>query len=108
MDAASTIWTLLGVVVWPLWLGAGVVDYACHARAHIERTTGPTEAALHLVQVLQIGLAVVLVLVFEATPIVVGCATAMVLLHTVTALLDLRYTWPRRPIALLEHLRMRS
>ena len=54
---------LLYVIV-PLWLLAGFTDYVLHKRTRIEHTAGTRESLLHLLQLGEIGLPVLLGLLF--------------------------------------------
>lgn len=88
-DAA--LWTLLGAVVFPIWLAAGLLDYAIHARQRIEDTAGPYESALHLLQALEVGVPVLVVLFLEITAstfLVLAVATGA---HAVTSWRDSCY-----------------
>jgi hypothetical protein len=99
---ASWVWTLLGWGVYPLWLASGVLDYACHRRDRIEASSGVIEPLLHLAQALQIGAAALLVLLFALTPTVLVVAGVAVVLHSVTAYVDIAWASARRPIRPLE------
>lgn len=95
---ASWSWLLLGWGVYPVWLASGVLDYACHRRDRIESRSGTMEPLLHLAQALQIGVAALLVLLFEITPAVLAVAAAATLLHSVTAYVDIAWAAARRTI----------
>jgi heme/copper-type cytochrome/quinol oxidase subunit 2 len=105
MDAAATaavpdaaLWTLLGAVVFPVWLAAGLLDYAIHARQRIEHTAGPYESALHLLQALQVGVPVLIVLFLEVTATSAMAILAAVLAHAWTSWRDACYATSVRPI----------
>ena len=99
---AAQLWTLLAVVVYPLWLLAGTADVLVHRRDRIERSTGTHESLLHVVQCLQMGLPVLLVLFLDVTaPVFLLCA-AFVALHTWTSWRDTRFADARRHIGPLE------
>ena len=95
-DAA--LWTLLGAVVFPAWLAAGLLDYVIHARQRIERTAGPYESALHLLQALEVGLPVVVLLFFEITATTYAVLVACVLAHAWTSWRDTCFASAVRPI----------
>jgi hypothetical protein len=88
-DAA--LWALLGAVVFPIWLAAGLLDYAIHARQRIEHTAGPYESALHLLQALEVGVPVLVVLFLEITAATYAVLVASVLLHAWTSWRDTCY-----------------
>ena len=96
------LWNLLGYVVLPLWLLAGVVDYWTHQRADIAQTAGPRESRLHLAQTLQVGLPVLLVLFVELNLLALALLVAAAVAHTLTAYVDVSYASERRVILPLE------
>lgn len=91
-DAAAVpdtaLWMLLGGVVFPVWLAAGLLDYAIHYRQRIEHSTGPYESALHLLQALEVGAPMLIVLFLEVTAPVFLAVLALVLLHAWTSWRD--------------------
>lgn len=98
----ALLWTLLGAVVLPAWLLAGVCDYLAHARSGIERTSGMHESWLHLLQTTQIGVPALAVLLLELNAAVLLLCVVGVLAHSVTAWRDLRYTQPLREVTVFE------
>src|SRR5687768_2139549 len=58
---------LLNFILLPLWLAAGLVDYFCHRRTHIELTSGATESWLHLAQFGSLAAAMAVVLLLQPT-----------------------------------------
>lgn len=99
---AWLLWFLLGGVILPAWLLAGLCDYWAHARSHIERTSGVRESALHLLQTAQIGVPVLAVLWLDVNAAVLAVCAAGVALHSITAYLDLRHAQPRRRVSVFE------
>ena len=94
MEAAVSprmLWTLLGAVVYPLWLLAGVADVWVHRRDRIERRTGTHESAMHVAMCVQMGVPVLLVLFFDVSAPVFLIAAAAVLLHSWTSWRDSRF-----------------
>lgn len=104
MDASieSLLWGLLGYVVLPLWLLAGVADFATHARTRIAETSGSHESALHLLQTAEIGVPVLLVLLLQVNALTLAVMILGVAAHTVTAYRDVRYTARLRYISPFE------
>ena len=98
----SLLFTLLGCVVFPLWLASGVADYACHARTDLAHTSGVRESAMHLLQTLEIGMPMLGYLLLAHTPLLLSLLVAGVVLHTLTAYVDVRYSAPRRHIPVFE------
>lgn len=93
---------LLGYVLYPLWLLAGVADYACHRATRIADTSGPVESALHLLQLALLGLPILLFLFLEPTALVLTILALCVLAHGVAGFIDIAYTTGRRAIPPLE------
>jgi hypothetical protein len=96
------VWSLLGYVVYPVWLLIGLLDYATHQRTHIAQTSGVRESALHVAQAAQIGLPVLIVLFFGIDTLTLSIMTACVLVHTATAYADISFTSKHRQILPLE------
>jgi hypothetical protein len=88
--------------LWPLWLVAGVADWACHRRTRIERTSGRQEWLLHALQAGQLGIALALALFVEMTLMALLAMAFIVLVHWATAYVDTRYTYGVREIAPFE------
>jgi hypothetical protein len=96
------LWALLGYVVLPIWLLAGVLDYWLHQRTDIATTAGPRESRLHLAQTLQVGIPVLIVLFLELNLLALALLVAAAVAHTITAYWDVRYASQRRTILPLE------
>jgi hypothetical protein len=92
------LWGLLGYVIFPLWLLAGLVDYWLHQRTNIATTSGAPESRLHFVQTLEVGIPVLLVLFFELNLLALAVLVAAAVAHTITAYWDVRYASQRRVI----------
>jgi hypothetical protein len=88
---APMLWTLLGAVVYPLWLLAGVADVWVHRRDRIELHTGTRESWMHVAMCVQMGIAVLLVLFLEVTAPVFLIAAAAVVVHGWTSWRDARF-----------------
>lgn len=101
---AALLWQLLGWVILPAWLLAGVGDYIAHARMDIAHTSGVVESTLHLVQTAEIGIPLLALLFFDANALVLAVLVAGVAAHSLTAWLDLHWTTPRRRIPVGEQL----
>jgi hypothetical protein len=96
------LWALLGYVVFPIWLLAGVLDYWLHQRTDIAATAGPRESRLHLAQTLQVGIPVLIVLFLELNLLALALLVAAAVAHTITAYWDVHYASQRRTILPLE------
>lgn len=86
----------------PLWLVAGVGDYLCHRRTNIEQSSGIGEAALHLLQAVEVGLPIAAGLFLEINALVLAIMLIGVAAHTATALWDGSYSNDRRYISAFE------
>lgn len=102
MDAL--LWGLLGYVIFPLWLLVGLIDYWLHQRTDIAVTAGVAESRLHLVQTLEVGIPVLVVLFLELNLLALAIVVAAAVAHTVTAYWDLQYASRHRVILPLEQM----
>jgi len=89
---------LLGIVVLPLWIAAGFADYLCHRAARISQNSGTPESVLHLVQLSLVGIPVVAALFLKANAGFFLAAAVAILLHHVTAYIDVRYADSTRKV----------
>jgi hypothetical protein len=88
--------------VLPLWGVAGFVDWWCHRRSHIEKTSGILESAMHLLMGLQVGVPIALCLFFRVNALILALCGVCWLLHEVVAHWDVHFASPKRKISLLE------
>lgn len=102
MEQSSALTVFLALVLYPLWLGAGAVDYVCHRRTLIAATSGTTESNYHVAQLCCAAVIVVGAALFEPSVPLTAVLTVAVVLHTVLAYLDVRYTQPKRYVSPLE------
>ena len=110
-DAPATIETmaqpaalLLIVVVFPLWIAAGLADWACHRATRIESTSGLTENLLHWLLLAQAGVAVLAMALLQVNAAVLLIVLAAFVLHELTVWFELRYTVPRREVRPIEQM----
>lgn len=85
--------------VLPLWVAAGLADYFLHKHTRIEDTSGTKESVLHLLQLGEAGVPVVVALLFEINALVIGIMLFALLVHEATALWDVHYAHTRRYIS---------
>jgi hypothetical protein len=88
--------------IYPVWLLAGAGDYFCHRRTNIERTSGATESWMHLAQFGCLAIAFACALLLEISAAVFVAMVLLVLMHSVLAYIDARYTEDRRRILPIE------
>lgn len=101
---AEGVHMLLVGVVLPLWIGAGLADWACHRASAIERTSGLRENLVHWLLFLQMGLGVLAALVLETTAAALVLLACVLLVHEITVYLELRYTVARREVRPIEQI----
>ncbi len=85
-----------------LWTGAGLADFALHRRSDLAHTSGLTESSLHLAQLSLMGLAVAIWWALRPTWAAWGAVAALVMMHAVVGYADTRSAWHKRDIAPLE------
>jgi len=93
---------MAGVV--PLWIAAGLVDWACHRRTAIERTSGWKENAFHWLLLAEGGVALVATALLEPGAALLGIVLGAFVAHELTTYVELRYTAPRREIRPFEQM----
>lgn len=86
----------------PLWGVAGFVDWCCHRATRIEATSGIKESLMHSLMGIQIGIPILLCLLFEVNVLILILCILVWLLHEVIAHWDVHYASPRRHISILE------
>lgn len=89
---------LLGCFVLPLWIAAGFADYLCHRAAKISENSGTPESVLHLVQFSLVGIPTTAALFFKANAGFFLLAAVCILLHHLTAYIDVRYADATRKV----------
>ena len=102
MDPAEVTRSILMYFILPLWLVAGFADYLCHRAAHIERTSGVKESALHLLQFAEMGIAILAAMFLEINALAILIMIACFFLHEATALWDLSYASATREVGPIE------
>lgn len=86
----------------PLWGIAGFIDWCCHRATKVESTSGLKESLIHSLMGIQLGIPIILCLLFEVNVLVLLICVAMWLLHEVVAHWDVYYATPRRHISIWE------
>jgi len=102
MDPASVVTSYLMYFILPLWIAAGISDYLLHRRTQIEYTSGTKESVLHLLQLSEAGLPVLLGLLLEINSLVILMMLVGLLAHEATAMWDVKYAITRRYVGPLE------
>jgi hypothetical protein len=86
----------------PLWGVAGFIDWCCHRATKVESTSGLKESLIHSLMGVQLGIPILLCLLFEINVLVLLICAAMWLVHEVVAHWDVHYATPRRRISIWE------
>jgi hypothetical protein len=102
MDDAPAL--LLAAVVFPLWLLAGLADWACHRATGIATTSGLRENLLHQLMFAQAGAIIVAMALLEINAGVLLLVGALFLLHEATVWWDLRISLPVRRVSAFEQM----
>lgn len=95
---------LLATVVFPLWLAAGVADWACHRATRIAATSGLRENLLHVLMAAQAGGILLAMALLEVNAGVLLLVAALFAFHEATVWWDLRVSLPVRRVGALEQM----
>lgn len=86
----------------PLWGVAGFIDWCCHRATKVESTSGLKESLVHSLMGIQLGIPILLCLLFEVNVLILLICVLMWLMHEVAAHWDVHYATPRRHISIWE------
>ncbi len=96
MDEAVRAILMYGLV--PLWILAGIGDWVCHRRTHIECNAGIVESAMHSVMMVEVGVPTLLALFLEINALLFAVMILAAVIHAMTAWVDVWYASARRDI----------
>jgi hypothetical protein len=82
----------------PVWATAGVLDWYWHKKTDIEHTAGIKESILHVGMFGQAGVPLLMGLFLEINAGVLSAMIAAIVLHELTAFVDVRYALARREV----------
>ena len=102
MDTSLLLINTLLYFFLPLWGIAGFVDWCCHRATKIESTSGIKETILHSIMGIQMGIPIVLCLIFDVNVLILLICIATWILHEIVAHLDVHYAAPVREISIWE------
>lgn len=102
MDTSQLLINVLLFVFLPLWGIAGFVDWCCHRATQIETTSGLKESLMHSLMGIQVGIPILLCLIFRVNVLVLLICLAAWVLHEVIAHLDVHYASTKRKITIWE------
>jgi hypothetical protein len=86
----------------PLWIIAGLTDYALHRRTHIEDNAGTKESLLHSLQLAEAGIPLLLALLLDINALIFLVMLIALVLHELTAVWDVSYASTRRYVSPFE------
>lgn len=86
----------------PLWLLAGTADWCCHLRSGIEYNSGAGESVIHLLLLVEIGVAALAILFLEINTAVLLLTLIALAFHEATALWDVAYAAHFRHVSVFE------
>jgi hypothetical protein len=89
-------------LIMPLWGLSGLLDWWCHRKSEIEKTSGIKESFLHSLMGAQIGIPIFLGIFFELTVLTYLIMFVFLILHEVVAHYDVRFAEPKRKISIWE------
>src|SRR5689334_7845654 len=75
----------------PLWGIAGFIDWCCHRATRVESTSGLKESLFHSLMGIQLGVPILLCLLFEINVLILLICVAMWLMHEVAAHWEVYY-----------------
>ena len=90
--------------LFPLWVAAGLADWACHRATRIASTSGLPENLLHLLMFAQVGVGTLAVALLEVNAAVLLIVAATFVVHELTVWWDLHYTLPLRHVGAFEQM----
>ncbi|WP_029592160.1 hypothetical protein [Franconibacter pulveris] len=88
--------------VLPVWLLAGISDWLCHRRTHIEATTGVKETLIHILMFIEVGVPLLAALLLQVNALLIGVMIVCFFLHEATALWDVSYAVTAREVSPVE------
>jgi hypothetical protein len=101
-DTDQLLVNLILYALLPLWGITGFIDWCCHRATHIESTSGLRESLIHSLMGLQLGIPIVLCLVFRVNVLALLICLAAFVAHEIAAHSDVDYATPRRRISIWE------
>jgi hypothetical protein len=102
MNPATAADWLLGGVLFPIWLAAGVGDYLCHRATRIETTSGIPESVTHLATASLMGTGAIALMFLEYNALLLAFLTLLFVAHEIVVQIDLRVAQPLRAISPIE------
>ncbi|MEV5508025.1 diguanylate cyclase [Streptomyces orinoci] len=88
VEDATTRYLMYGLL--PSWFVPGVADWVMHRRTRIEETSGTKESLIHSLMMTEVGVPIVLTLLYEVNPLLLSVQLGAAACHEATALWDVR------------------
>ena len=82
----------------PMWLVPGVLDHRWHRRTKFETTSGLGESLIHSLMMVEVGIPMLLGLVFEINAGLIALMLAAYQAHEATAIWDVSFAVERREV----------
>ena len=101
-DSNQLLVNLILYGILPLWGICGFIDWCCHRATRIEETSGIKESLVHSLMGVQLGVPIVLGLMFKVNILVLIIFFIAWLSHEVVAHWDVHYSAPLRRISIWE------
>jgi hypothetical protein len=101
---SHTCAVLLGMVILPLWILAGLADWWCHRRSGIEHSSGLRENLFHLALFALVAAGAVATALLDINYLVLLVLIAVFLAHELLTWVELRYVNDRRHITPFEQM----
>lgn len=105
MTTPTTDQLLVSLILYgllPLWGITGFIDWCCHRATGIERTSGLRESLVHSLMGIQLGIPILLCLLFQVNVMILLICIAAFLAHEIVAHYDVHYSAPLRRISIWE------
>jgi hypothetical protein len=105
MTTPTTDQLLVNLILYgllPLWGVTGFIDWCCHRATAIERTSGLRESLVHSLMGIQLGIPILLCLLFQVNVLILLICIAAFAAHEIVAHYDVHYSAPLRRISIWE------
>lgn len=102
VDTTQLLISFLLFILLPIWGIAGFADWLCHRATDIENTSGLKESLMHSLMGIQIGVPIMLCLLFEINVFTLVLCILTWILHEIVAHWDVHFAAPRREISIWE------
>lgn len=101
-DTSDLLINFILFVLLPIWGLAGFADWLCHRATRIETTSGLKESLIHSLMGIQIGIPILLCLLFQVNVLILLICFSTWLSHELVAHWDVHYASPLRKISIWE------